>query len=213
MCVLRFDELLVFFFSSRRRHTRCALVTGVQTCALPICAADFATAIRWDLAEIAAAVAAIAVAGIAASGLARLTKPLFEALRSRFANPPEPRFARRCTRLLAAILASFALLIAAYLRPWPEAPMLLIAVALGFTAAMALYRAERLLNISRSVSILFASAVFVATVAGLLGGLEPLTQALDHAGFAIGRHHISALDIVSTTLVADRKSTRLNSSH
>src|SRR3546814_1314176 len=29
-------SLLSFFFSSRRRHTRCALVTGVQTCALPI---------------------------------------------------------------------------------------------------------------------------------------------------------------------------------
>src|SRR3546814_3926516 len=28
---------VLFFFSSRRRHTRCALVTGVQTCALPIC--------------------------------------------------------------------------------------------------------------------------------------------------------------------------------
>src|SRR3546814_12265156 len=28
--------LVFFFFSSRRRHTRCALVTGVQTCALPI---------------------------------------------------------------------------------------------------------------------------------------------------------------------------------
>src|SRR3546814_17705159 len=27
---------VVFFFSSLRRHTRCALVTGVQTCALPI---------------------------------------------------------------------------------------------------------------------------------------------------------------------------------
>src|SRR3546814_6841827 len=27
----------MFFFSSRGRHTRCALVTGVQTCALPIC--------------------------------------------------------------------------------------------------------------------------------------------------------------------------------
>src|SRR3546814_1408153 len=26
----------LFFFSSRRRHTRCALVTGAQTCALPI---------------------------------------------------------------------------------------------------------------------------------------------------------------------------------
>src|SRR3546814_2450638 len=31
--------LCICFFSSRRRHTRCALVTGVQTCALPILAA------------------------------------------------------------------------------------------------------------------------------------------------------------------------------
>src|SRR3546814_2073348 len=31
-----FLHFLFFFFSSRRRHTRCALVTGVQTCALPI---------------------------------------------------------------------------------------------------------------------------------------------------------------------------------
>src|SRR3546814_5163425 len=30
------DYFMSFFFSSRRRHTRCALVTGVQTCALPI---------------------------------------------------------------------------------------------------------------------------------------------------------------------------------
>src|SRR3546814_10594323 len=28
--------LVEFFFASRRRHTRCALVTGVQPCALPI---------------------------------------------------------------------------------------------------------------------------------------------------------------------------------
>src|SRR3546814_17265969 len=28
--------MFLCFFSSRRRHTRCALVTGVQTCALPI---------------------------------------------------------------------------------------------------------------------------------------------------------------------------------
>src|SRR3546814_8942086 len=32
------------FFSSRRRHTRCALVTGVQTCALPILDTDAAVA-------------------------------------------------------------------------------------------------------------------------------------------------------------------------
>src|SRR3546814_2382199 len=33
-----YDVFNVFCFPSRRRHTRCALVTGVQTCALPICA-------------------------------------------------------------------------------------------------------------------------------------------------------------------------------
>src|SRR3546814_10366432 len=45
---MRCDVMLIlmvydyFFFSSRRRHTRCALVTGVQTCALPICFGDMA---------------------------------------------------------------------------------------------------------------------------------------------------------------------------
>src|SRR3546814_6750174 len=37
--------MVVFFFSSRRRHTRCALVTGVQTCALPIWDLDYFAAL------------------------------------------------------------------------------------------------------------------------------------------------------------------------
>src|SRR3546814_8200649 len=36
MCIWLVLWLFFFFFSSRRRHTSCALVTGVQTCALPI---------------------------------------------------------------------------------------------------------------------------------------------------------------------------------
>src|SRR3546814_3570533 len=36
MLYICFCTFVMFFFSSRRRHTRCALVTGVQTCALPI---------------------------------------------------------------------------------------------------------------------------------------------------------------------------------
>src|SRR3546814_10619703 len=45
-CLVTFILYVYFFFSSRRLHTRCALVTGVQTCALPIlilhrCGADF----------------------------------------------------------------------------------------------------------------------------------------------------------------------------
>src|SRR3546814_1161054 len=39
-------HFMVCFFSSRRRHTRCALVTGVQTCALPIFQAELLRAFR-----------------------------------------------------------------------------------------------------------------------------------------------------------------------
>src|SRR3546814_14321034 len=72
-------ELLVFFFSSRRRHTRCALVTGVQTCALPISRdsvlipvavsgnAPFAAAEISTLSRVASACAAAALASDAAS--------------------------------------------------------------------------------------------------------------------------------------------------
>src|SRR3546814_2406673 len=40
-----------FFFSSRRRHTRCALVTGVQTCALPI-SAQFMRQVRQETSKV-----------------------------------------------------------------------------------------------------------------------------------------------------------------
>src|SRR3546814_918614 len=39
-------DIVSFFCSSRRRHTGCALVTGVQTCALPICPAVLRGAAR-----------------------------------------------------------------------------------------------------------------------------------------------------------------------
>src|SRR3546814_7869139 len=40
--------MFVFFLSSRRRHTSCALVTGVQTCALPICSFQAPASVESD---------------------------------------------------------------------------------------------------------------------------------------------------------------------
>src|SRR3546814_3852639 len=51
----------MFFFSSRRRHTRCALVTGVQTCALPISALLDLAASTSAIAEVRGLGAMIAV--------------------------------------------------------------------------------------------------------------------------------------------------------
>src|SRR3546814_10327175 len=85
---------LYFFFSSRRRHTRCALVTGVQTCALPISwpksqlGADWALKENDDL-EIAATRVAEARAQLAAARGAQL--PVLQAAgaggRTRSVNP------------------------------------------------------------------------------------------------------------------------------
>src|SRR3546814_12650952 len=86
-CSGEFD--FVFFFSSRRRHTRCALVTGVQTCALPlhgahqIANAALAVACASRLTEFAIDGAAVA-AGLAQARwparLQRLTRgPLVDA--------------------------------------------------------------------------------------------------------------------------------------
>src|SRR3546814_19452952 len=49
-------SLFLVFCSSRRRHTRCALVTGVQTCALPISAGALSPSIdllQYDFARTA----------------------------------------------------------------------------------------------------------------------------------------------------------------
>src|SRR3546814_16802977 len=54
MSVCMFVGVICFFFSSRRRHTICALVTGVQTCALPIFLADVVRPAAAGLADAAA---------------------------------------------------------------------------------------------------------------------------------------------------------------
>src|SRR3546814_6995848 len=63
--------MFVFFFSSRRRHTRCALVTGVQTCALPIfqplSADDAAIVSKWLRVALAAEASGLLHAAIASA--------------------------------------------------------------------------------------------------------------------------------------------------
>src|SRR3546814_6969201 len=67
LCVMFF----FLFFSSRRRHTRCALVTGVQTCALPIWEIDPSAGIETDD-EIIDAYHRIGGAGYHAAGTCRM---------------------------------------------------------------------------------------------------------------------------------------------
>src|SRR3546814_16554243 len=78
-----------FFFSSRRRHTRCALVTGVQTCALPISPEAKRRALEAAAAAIRARAGEIAGANAKDMAAAR-GKGLTDALLDRLALTPDP---------------------------------------------------------------------------------------------------------------------------
>src|SRR3546814_8692613 len=81
-----------FFFSSRRRHTRCALVTGVQTCALPISALALlekvATCTKRPpvVADFAADGAAVGLGGAERSEERRVGKECVSTCRSRWST-------------------------------------------------------------------------------------------------------------------------------
>src|SRR3546814_10865375 len=66
--------MVLFFFSSRRRHTRCALVTGVQTCALPIYALQITLAAV--LLEAWSTWTLVGVTSLCFAGLTRFYVPL-----------------------------------------------------------------------------------------------------------------------------------------
>src|SRR3546814_18778228 len=71
-CLVSFCALRTFFFSSRRRHTSCALVTGVQTCALPIYGSPLILVTAYSLAVYRSSRACWTGLGIGIGGLAVL---------------------------------------------------------------------------------------------------------------------------------------------
>src|SRR3546814_6536123 len=73
----------MFFLSSRRRYTRCALVTGVQTCALPISGRPRDAA---EMFQPPALVAALLPDRLAAAGQAELRPQAVDAVDHRLVH-------------------------------------------------------------------------------------------------------------------------------
>src|SRR3546814_7246516 len=117
---MRMCLLCLFFFSSRRRHTRCALVTGVQTCALPISFfAAFLTALRPAaftafftarlLATFLADFALFVLAGLLRAGLADLRWVFFAAFTGQsFREGPSDRSEEHTSELQSLMRISYA---------------------------------------------------------------------------------------------------------
>src|SRR3546814_7923988 len=173
--------MCIFFVASRRRHTRCALVTGVQTCALPI--STIAQASGGLLAQPAMAPGLAIVTMVAAVGGLLLVD---SGVRHGSAGLRMP---------LLAVAGGFAML-------WGyELNVQLIGALTG-------QRATTLLLLSPAVALLLLPTFVIAAMDI---GRERMRLSRTAAMRAIVL--LGAAAYLVLIGLADRKSTRLNSSH
>lgn len=102
---------------------------------------------------------------------------------------------------LGYLLAAIVLFVAADGLVWSAFALTLLAFLLAVTLSLALWQLLRLFNFGRGIAVIGSLVLFVASMAGTLGGLSPVTSALDQAGITIGSTRVSALTIVTIALV------------
>ena len=80
--------------------------------------------------------------------------------------------------------------------------LLIVGLGLGVAVAMLVRKIVRAFGLGRPIAWIIAGIVFVATLSGTLGGMQPLIQGLDSVGFTVGKTHLSLLSVVNFIVVA-----------
>src|SRR3546814_409532 len=216
--------LFFFFFSSRRRHTRCALVTGVQTCALPILLGDRADSDhRWRVEH----------AQIVAPGdIARFkTLKLIASMQPTHATSDMPWAEARLgkARLFGAYAWRRFLDAGVPLALGSDFPVEQVDPRLGLYAAVSRqdldgqppggWLPEQRLTAAEALRGFTRDAAWAGFAENTVGTLKPGLRAdfvlFDGDPLHVAPRAIVDLKVLSTWVdgEADRKSTRLNSSH
>src|SRR3546814_426823 len=217
----------MFFFSSRRRHTICALVTGVQTCALPI---SLPHPRYHDAAKRGAAMTADILVPMFVTVIGAATPLLYAALGELVTERAGVLNLGVEGMMLAGAVAGFATVVAT------GSHTLGIIAAAAAGAGMALLFAILTLSLlANQVATGLALTIFgiglsALAGAGYIGTPIPALPKLDLPGLTglpvigpilFGQDVLVYLSLAATGAVAwflarsrgDRKSTRLNSSH
>ena len=107
--------------------------------------------------------------------------------------------ARICAMSRYLVLAlGMALALAFY--PWPELAVWPLGLVGAAAAALLVRAIVRGLNLSRWIAWLLAAATFAALLAKAVGGLAPLTEALDAVGFTLGSRRFTLLALVQIVI-------------
>jgi small-conductance mechanosensitive channel len=109
--------------------------------------------------------------------------------------------APRMCGLLGNALAALLLAIVLNVDHWRPLGAIVLGAALAGAAAMLVWGLIRGLDMPRWIAALLSGAAFVALMARALGGLQPITHALDRVGFTVTKHRISLLTAIQFAVI------------
>jgi small-conductance mechanosensitive channel len=151
-----------------------------------------------DIPETAVAVAgAMAAGGIALAWAAgRLAGPrLLDLWARKTGVRGEGLLARICALVRYALLAIL-MAVALRLYPWPQMALWILGLTGATAAALLVKHIVRSLNLARWIAWILAAFTFAALLADAVGGLAPLTLALDETGFTLGSRRLTLLALI-----------------
>ncbi|WP_243450909.1 mechanosensitive ion channel family protein [Sphingosinicella sp. CPCC 101087] len=149
-----------------------------------------------DLIALAMAASVIAAALLFGWAAGKWAGPKLVHLFERKSGAPAEGLVPRLCAVLRYLIVWLTASIALGIHDWPPLPTFLLGLTAALSAALAVRQIGRGLNLLRWVALLLSAFLFVAILAGSVGGLDPIASALDHVAFTIGRRRLSLLVIV-----------------
>ena len=163
-------------------------------------ATGFDTPDRADLTEVAVALGLMLLClAIGVVSGKRLGTRLSEWWRLHASGHAEGVWTRLCSIVrhgTAALL--LAIVLAAW--PWSVLAALPLGITLGLASALAAHQVLRGLGVARWISWAVVAVVFVALFGHAVGGLDPITGAMERIGINIGRRRLSLLSLTTMLL-------------
>ncbi len=149
-----------------------------------------------DFEAAAIAFGVVVLAGLLAWAAARWIGPRLAKLWERYAGARVEGIADRMCRMIRHLAAWIVLTLALNLYYWPPLSAFMIGLVAGFSAGMLVVHIVRGLDFAGWIAGLLGLFVFVAVLAGAVGGMAEVQNALDAVGFTIGNSRISLLGII-----------------
>lgn len=149
-----------------------------------------------DLAAAGAAAATVAAAVAAGWLLGRWLGPRLADFWEKKAGARAEGLVSRMCAVVRYLLIWIVLGLALRLYPWPPLAALLLGLFAAASAGLFVRQVVRGLQLSRWIAWALAAFLFVAILADAVGGVTPLTEALDGLAFTIGSRRLSLLIVI-----------------